>query len=169
MITFTRFWIPWPRKWLLILLNEDDTAMSDFSQSESLTHILTGPNIMEMRSAFSGSKYSPHYISIIFAPLHFKCNYICHSLNGFTAWYGVDLAYIKYFCFILERLTYKCIKRDIIFFQNWSGGGHLSKPVVNVTYQMTNYIYMKLWDLLMHLCPNFYGSLAKLTLKSVYG
>ena len=34
----------------------------------------------------SGSKISPHYISITFAPLHFKCNYICHNLSGFTAW-----------------------------------------------------------------------------------
>ena len=33
-----------------------------------------------------GPNISPHYISITFAPLHFKCNYICHNLSGFTAW-----------------------------------------------------------------------------------
>ena len=37
--------------------------------------MLVGPNI------------SPHYISITLAPLHFKCNYICHNLSGFTAWW----------------------------------------------------------------------------------
>ena len=31
------------------------------------------------------SNISPHYISITFFPLHFKCNYICHNLSGFTA------------------------------------------------------------------------------------
>ena len=29
---------------------------------------------------------SPHYISITFAPLHYKCGYICHNLSGFTVW-----------------------------------------------------------------------------------
>ena len=33
-----------------------------------------------------GPNISPHHISITFAPLHFKCNYICHNLSGFTAW-----------------------------------------------------------------------------------
>ena len=33
-----------------------------------------------------GPNIPPHYISITFAPLHFKCNYICHNLSGFTAW-----------------------------------------------------------------------------------
>ena len=32
-----------------------------------------------------GPNIPPHYISITFAPLHFKCNYICHNLSGFTA------------------------------------------------------------------------------------
>ena len=36
--------------------------------------MLVGPNI------------SPHYISITLAKLHFKCNYICHNLSGFTTW-----------------------------------------------------------------------------------
>ena len=61
--------------------------MSDFSQSESLTHTLTGPNVLEMSSALVGPKIWPHYISITFAPLYFKCNYICHNLSGFNAWY----------------------------------------------------------------------------------
>ena len=30
-----------------------------------------------------GRNISPHYISITFAPLNFKCNYICHNLSGF--------------------------------------------------------------------------------------
>ena len=60
--------------------------MRDFSQSESLTHILTGPNVMKILSALVGPNISPHYISITFVPLHFKCNYICHNLSGFTAW-----------------------------------------------------------------------------------
>ena len=32
-----------------------------------------------------GPNISTHYISITFASLHFKCNYICHNLSGFTA------------------------------------------------------------------------------------
>ena len=59
--------------------------MSDFSQSESLTHILTGPNVMEMSLVLVGSKVSSRYISITFAPFDFKYNYICHNLSGFTA------------------------------------------------------------------------------------
>ena len=60
--------------------------MSDFSQSECLTFVLTGQNVMEMSSALVGPNTSPHYISITFAPLNFKCNYICRNLSGFTAW-----------------------------------------------------------------------------------
>ena len=36
--------------------------MRDFSQSESLTHISTGSNVMEMSSALVGPNVSPHYI-----------------------------------------------------------------------------------------------------------
>ena len=39
---------------------------------------------MEMSSALVGPKVSPRYISITFASLDFKCNYICHNLSGFT-------------------------------------------------------------------------------------
>ena len=59
--------------------------MSVFSQSESLTHSLSVPNIMEMSSALVGPNISPRYISITFAPLHFRCNYICHNLSQLTA------------------------------------------------------------------------------------
>ena len=41
---------------------------------------------MEMKSALVGPNISPHYISIAFAPLHFKCNYICHNFSGFPSW-----------------------------------------------------------------------------------
>ena len=59
--------------------------MSDFSQSESLTHILTGPNSTEMSSTLVGPSISPHYISIKFVPLHFKCNYVCHNRRFTTS------------------------------------------------------------------------------------
>ena len=39
---------------------------------------------MEMQSALVGPNISSHYISITFAPLHFKCNNICHNRSGFT-------------------------------------------------------------------------------------
>ena len=42
---------------------------------------------MEMWSELVGPNISPHYISISFSPLHFKCNYICHNRSGFAAWY----------------------------------------------------------------------------------
>ena len=64
--------------------------MSDYSQSESLTHILKEPNAMEMSSALVGPNISPHYASITFAALQFRCNYIRHNLSGFTA---MDLFY----------------------------------------------------------------------------
>ena len=50
--------------------------MDDFSQTESLTHILGGPNVMEMSSVLVDSHISPHNISITFPPSHFKHNYI---------------------------------------------------------------------------------------------
>ena len=31
-----------------------------------------------------GPNIPPHYISITFAPLHFKCDYICYNLSGFA-------------------------------------------------------------------------------------
>ena len=64
--------------------------MSDFSQSESLD---TYSNRAKCNgndssvSCISGSKYFTsshfHYICPI---IHFKCDYICHNLTGFTAW-----------------------------------------------------------------------------------
>ena len=84
-ITFTGFRITWPRQWLLILRNQSNAAISDFNQSEFLTHILRGPNVMEMSSALRGPNISPYYTSITFAPLYSKCNYIRHTLIRFTA------------------------------------------------------------------------------------
>ena len=72
VITYIRLWIMSPRQCLLISYNKIDAAMSYFSQSGSLTHILTGPNIMKMSSALVGPNISPYHISITFAPLHFK-------------------------------------------------------------------------------------------------
>ena len=46
--------------------------------------MLVGPNI------------SPHYISITLAPLHFKCNYICHNLCGFPARPSISTVLTKY-------------------------------------------------------------------------
>ena len=37
---------------------------------------------MQMYSALVGPDIPPHYISITFAPLLFKCDYVCHNLNG---------------------------------------------------------------------------------------
>ena len=45
--------------------------------------MLAGPNIW------------PHYVSITLAPLHFKCNYICHNLCGLT-WYLVQYKMLSY-------------------------------------------------------------------------
>ena len=88
VITFTGFRITWPRQWLLILCNKGDAAMSHFSQSESLTHILTEPNVMEMSSALVSPYISLHYIYITYATSDFNCNYnyICHNLSGFITW-----------------------------------------------------------------------------------
>ena len=41
--------------------------------------------MMGMSSALMGPNISPHYISITFAPLHFKCKHICRNLSGLTA------------------------------------------------------------------------------------
>ena len=40
---------------------------------------------------------SLHYISITFAPLHFKCNYICHDLSGFTAWWAPSHHHLNWY------------------------------------------------------------------------
>ena len=61
--------------------------MSGFSQSKSLKHILTEANVTEMSSALVSPEISPRYISITSVPLHFKCDYIHHSLSEFTAGY----------------------------------------------------------------------------------
>ena len=45
---------------------------------------------------------SPHYISITFAPLHFKYNYICHNLRGFTTW-SAPRHYLIECCNIVNR------------------------------------------------------------------
>ena len=49
-----------------------------------------------------GPNISPHYISITFAPLHFKYNYICHNLSGFTAW-SAPRHYLIQCCNIVNR------------------------------------------------------------------
>ena len=61
-----------------------DAAVSDFRHAKSLIQVLTESNIMEI-AALVCPNIAPHYTFIIFIPLHFKCNYICHNLSGFIA------------------------------------------------------------------------------------
>ena len=70
--------------------------MSDFSQSECLTHIFTGPNVMEMFSMLVGPNISPHYISITLP--HYISNVITYAtiLVGSPPDLSNTFSYMKY-------------------------------------------------------------------------
>ena len=56
------------------------------SANQNLRHILTGPKVMNITSTSVGPNISPNNIYITFALLHFKRNFVCQTLNGFTTW-----------------------------------------------------------------------------------
>ena len=47
---------------------------------------LNGANCIGNVISVSGLQYFTSIHFFYFSPLHFKCNYICHHLNGFNAW-----------------------------------------------------------------------------------